>query len=435
MPYYINAPTLSSATAVYDDPQLTICSANGYYAEGPVVRQQIDCVLLPEQQCPFCGVECGFTVIGPVNKGVYYFSVELGFSTGPVEIRFDPKDYPNGIQVVYDSTVYNSVISPLFGVLSAPTSLPVFVGDETEDCGIVGTHTLQEFEYIGADSSFHNLGTTEVVNVLASQSQLTWSSPGSCVMIIPKPNATPSSLVIKAISPCDLDSFSISVSCPGDGDVFEVDGSEGGPEELICGYPSVGISYYLIPVNGDGTTLGLYDMLYNEPDCTTPLADNYYLSSACPAPNAWFRVENGIIVEFGECDSTFKYDVQVCGNTSAPTFVVLSPFTLTLGNTVSLSDPIYEGCRFEVISVAAVESTPIALVVEESTDSCENSCVYYKVYNEDMKPAIVNYTDCEKDPQTVTIPFHAFVYICAMVDTITSAQEIEIGFEDCQCPS
>jgi hypothetical protein len=254
-------------------------------------------------------------------------------------------------------------------------------------------------------------------------------------MVIPKPNATPSSLVIKAISPCDLDSFSISVSCPGDGDVFEINGSEGGSEELICGFPSSGVSYYVIPVNGDGSTLGLYDMLYNEPACITSLADNYYLSDACPDPNAWFRVENGIITEFGECTDTFNYYVRVCGNTSAPTIVVLSPFPLTLGNTVSLSDPIYEGCRFEVISVAKEEDTPIALVVEESEDKCDNSCVYYKVYNKDMKPAIVNYTDCAKDPQTVTIPFHAFVYICAQVDTITSAQEIEIGFEDCQCPS
>lgn len=50
--YYLNAPSLASATAVYDDALLTTLSADGYYAEGVIVRQQVSGVLLPQQLCP-----------------------------------------------------------------------------------------------------------------------------------------------------------------------------------------------------------------------------------------------------------------------------------------------------------------------------------------------------------------------------------------------
>ncbi|MFN5250154.1 MAG: hypothetical protein ACK5DE_03850 [Bacteroidota bacterium] len=50
--YYLNAPSLASATSVFDDASLTTISADGYYAEGVIVRQQLDGVLLPQQICP-----------------------------------------------------------------------------------------------------------------------------------------------------------------------------------------------------------------------------------------------------------------------------------------------------------------------------------------------------------------------------------------------
>lgn len=435
MPYFINAPTLSAATAVFTDAAMTMCAPDGFYADGPIVRQQVGCVLLPEQECPFCGAPCGCVFDGPVNKGVYYFSVNLGAATGPVEVRFDPQNYPNGIEVTFDSTVYNTVVSPFFGPLSAPAGLPTFVGYDAEDCGIVGTHTLEEFEFRGSDNSFHNLGTTDVVNVLASQNQLTWASPGTCVMVIPKPNPTPTNLLVKVISPCDKDSFFISISCPGDGEETSIGGnSGGGPGELICGYPSGDLTYYVVPVNGNGITFGLYDFVYLDAAYSIPLPDNYYLSGNCPAPYKWFRIENGIIVEFGECDATFKYFVRLCGDRQAEEIVVLSPFPLTIGNTVSLSDPIYEGCRFEVTRVSEEGETPVALVVTQYEQKCNYSCVYYKVYNYDSTAATVDYKDCAENSQTTTIPAHSFIYLCALVDSVKSEQKAKAIFESCQCP-
>jgi hypothetical protein len=431
MPYYINAPTLSAATAVYTNAAMTICADDGYYADGPVVRQQVGCVLLPAEECPLCSIDCDAQWNGAVNKGVYYFSVNLRSTTGPVLISFSPSQQPNGIEATFDSTVYNTVVSPLFGALSAPAGLPVFVGLDTEDCGIVGTHTLEE--YALRTDGMHDLGTTDVVNVAASQMQLTWSAPGICTMVIPKPNPTPTTLTVKVIAPCEYDIFRINISCPDSSSVYEIPGNtEGGPGELICGYPTGSISYYVIPVNGDGTELGLYDFMYYDDTCTTPLVDNYYLSGSCPSPYQWFRIENGIIVEFGDCESTFKYSVQNC--LTGDVIIVLSPLTLTANTgTVELSDPSYAGCRFTPKGVAT--GTPVALVsAYYSTENCNEVCAYYKVYNLDSKTADVDYNDCAGTPQTTTIPIHSFIYLCAQIGSITSSETINSIPEDCQCP-
>ena len=52
--YYLNAPSLGSATAVFLDEALSECAPNGYYSNGVIVREQVGCVLLPQQSCPSC---------------------------------------------------------------------------------------------------------------------------------------------------------------------------------------------------------------------------------------------------------------------------------------------------------------------------------------------------------------------------------------------
>lgn len=53
-PFYINGPSLSSSTAVFLDAALTTCAPDGFYSDGIVSREQVDCALLPEQICTAC---------------------------------------------------------------------------------------------------------------------------------------------------------------------------------------------------------------------------------------------------------------------------------------------------------------------------------------------------------------------------------------------
>lgn len=49
--YYLNAPSLESATAVFSDADLLVLAADGFYSDGVISRQQVGGVLLPQQLC------------------------------------------------------------------------------------------------------------------------------------------------------------------------------------------------------------------------------------------------------------------------------------------------------------------------------------------------------------------------------------------------
>jgi len=49
--YYINAPSLGSATAIFTNAALTTLAPNGFYSDGVISRQQVSGVLLPQQDC------------------------------------------------------------------------------------------------------------------------------------------------------------------------------------------------------------------------------------------------------------------------------------------------------------------------------------------------------------------------------------------------
>lgn len=55
--YYLNAPSLGSATCVFTDASLTTVASNGFYSDGAISRELVDGVLLPEQACPSCVAE------------------------------------------------------------------------------------------------------------------------------------------------------------------------------------------------------------------------------------------------------------------------------------------------------------------------------------------------------------------------------------------
>ncbi len=52
--YYLNGPSLGSSTAVFTDVDLTVCAPDGFYSDGTISREQVNCVLLPQQVCPNC---------------------------------------------------------------------------------------------------------------------------------------------------------------------------------------------------------------------------------------------------------------------------------------------------------------------------------------------------------------------------------------------
>lgn len=301
--YYLNAPSLSAATAVFTDANLTTCAPDGYYRQGSVVRQLVGCVLLPPQVCPACVDDCNTGTIEGANPESV-FNVSLNVGSGPADvgaiiIRFNPLSAPDGIYSQFDGVVYNTLSSPTYGLLSADPNIPIYIGDSSADCGLVidSPHVLDVYSWYNL--TFNPTLTTETVTIVPTQLDLTATSPGDCVMVVPKPLATPSIVDIKIISPCPLTDFAMEVSCP----------------TILSGFSSTIVwdsfvsacvalqnqTYYYVHVNGAAGVLGLYDWVFSDYYGENVLTNGYYGSTACPPGSTWFRVQDGIIVEFGGC--------------------------------------------------------------------------------------------------------------------------------------
>lgn len=69
--YYLDGPSLSSATVVYTDATLTTVAADGFYSDGTIVREQALGVLLPQSSCPSCSF----------NQFTIYFDVTTSPNT------------------------------------------------------------------------------------------------------------------------------------------------------------------------------------------------------------------------------------------------------------------------------------------------------------------------------------------------------------------
>lgn len=297
--YYLNAPSLGSATSVFTNAGLTVLAADGFYSDGVIVREQISGLLVAQQTCPACATPCGGSISASGNQGVYYLNIDLGADIGAVIITFNPASVPDGISALFDSVVYNGVSSPSYGWLQGTAGLPTYVGVTASDCGIVANspYTLDEFQYNG--STFTPLATTTSVSVVSGQMQLTAAMPGNCKMVIPKTAASPSVIDMTFIGPCLGTVFSIGVACPAPLTSFA--SSTVNVDSATACSATIDQTYYVAHVNGAAGTLGLYDLVFSDANGEFKLGAGFYKTTAAGTDD-WYEVDaNGVIVAFGEC--------------------------------------------------------------------------------------------------------------------------------------
>lgn len=316
--FYLDAPSLSTATVVYSNAALTTVAANGFYSDGSIVREQVSGVLLPSVTCPSCSIPCGPTISVNSSQGVYYLNTNLGSPTGAVIVRFNTTSVPDGIKAVYNSVVYNGLSSPSFGWRQGTVGLTTYLGSLSDACssGIVAgsPYTLSEFQYNG--TTFAPLGTLETVSIASGQMQLTASAPGNCVMVIPKTAAAPSILDLTLIGPCVSTVFDILVSCPAALPSFA--SSTVNVDSTAACAATVNQTYYVAYVSGGSGVLGLYDLVFSDANGEFKLAAGYYKTTAA-GTSEWFQVDaNGVIIAFGDCllsQFTIYFDSSTTPNT------------------------------------------------------------------------------------------------------------------------
>jgi hypothetical protein len=305
--YYLNAPSLGSATAIFTDNALSICAPDGFYSNGSIVREQVSCVLLPQQTCPACATPCGETINASGGQGIYLLDLETGTTGGDIGaiiVRFDPYSAPDGIRATLGVNVYNKLTSSVDGLHQSSTSGNfTYVGAISGDCGISGTTypSLAEFSYDG--TAFVATGGTQSITVNAGDVSLGAVAPGNCLMVIPKLTPSPSIINFEVVGPCSGTAWQMSIACP----------------ELLIGFSSSvnavssvaacalyeTVTYYNASLAGTPGTVGLYDFVYADAYGSTPLtAGYYYAAGSITGSNDWFQVSSaGVVVALGVCVS------------------------------------------------------------------------------------------------------------------------------------
>ena len=444
MAYYLDGPSLALATSVYTDAELTICAPDGVYSDGSITRVLAGCVLGSSKFCPSCGEDCGNRVDNNTKlAGTYSSIIDLGNdpgNIGAVIVRFNPLDLggvetPKGIIVTYDGVNYNTFSSPVYGLLTAPTNLPVYIGRQSDDCGIVSgsPFVLPNNNWDVSSGSYVYNGTTSAVSVLPSQVQTNISSAGECIMVIPKLSLNPSSLDITVHSPCLYAGFKLTVECPTS--LFPTYTSQVGiTPDAICQYED-NLIYYNAPVNGNGTILGLFDWIFIDINGEVLASDGYYYApSMLPNPYDWFFVQSGIITQMGQC--TYNgFVLRRCtdGQTLVAGFGGVPG--VTIGDFVTITNPLYSACVWEVIANSSATPTETIDTLTPYT-SCSDSCASYSIDNMTGSTQTANYVDCAGASQSVSVAAYSTEYVCARVGSVTvpgSPAGVLVTVDSCSC--
>lgn len=303
--YYLNAPSLASATAVFSNAGLTTLAADGFYSDGVISREQVGGVLLPQQSCPTCATPCGSTINASGGQGIYLLDLDTGSTSGDIGaviVRFDPYGVPDGIRGTLGANVYNKLVSSVDGLHeSSNAGHLTYVGQAAADCGISGTTYPALLEYSYNGTSFVATGNTQSVTVAPGDVSLGASAPGSCLMVIPKLTPTPSIINFEVVGPCSGTAWSMSVNCPVlltgfSSSVMAVS------DIAVCELTET-VTYYNASLANTPGTVGLYDLVFADEYGGTQLAAGYYLATgSITGGNDWFQVDsNGVVIDLGTC--------------------------------------------------------------------------------------------------------------------------------------
>lgn len=373
--YYLDAPSLGSATSVFIDSALTVCAPDGYYSDGVITREQVGCVLLPEQPCPECGLPCDSTLLADEDyQGVFRVDSNSGTATGAIKVWLDPQNIPEGIRVVFNSQVYNKLSSPIDGLHQTTSTFGyTYIGNTANDCGITGMTypALTNYTFDGVD--FVNQGSTQTITITAADVSLSAGNPGKCLMVIPKPSPAVAILNAYIVGPCATSAFELQIDCPELLPSVLGTAARETPELACTGERSE--EYYFASVN-NALTIGLYDYVFLDAYGSTPLGDGYYGIDNGGTTN-YIQIQSGIVIAIGVCcapgggtygivtDTSNAWNNPPAdignftslvwrvrsnnGAWSAPTAGAIAAYNNNFGSNpvVTLDDPTFEAC-FEV---------------------------------------------------------------------------------------
>lgn len=266
--YYLDAPTLPGATAVFSNVTLTTLAADGFYSDGlGTVREQVGGVLGISIVCPTCYTPCGTSIDttgGLLGQGIFDMPFNVPITQGCIIIYIEPFTNDIGIRAAFDSVLYNQMTNATYGYLASNNANNyTYIGDSTlpAPCGTnIGTElntggypvapatTLNQWDYTGG--AFALASTFATVTGTSGDLALTAAAPGYCTLYIPKPLYTSGVVDVSVFGPCAVSDFELQVNCP----VMLVGVDASDPSPADCNLAALPHTYYNVP--NQGGTLG-----------------------------------------------------------------------------------------------------------------------------------------------------------------------------------
>ena len=313
--FYIDTSLFSTATAVWTDTALTAKAVDGWYqapVEGVIAyRQQTSGLLGAVTNC-VCTVSCDIPVSADGAIGSYVVDIDTGDDVadiGALVIYFTAQNIPDGILATYDSATYNTLTSNAHGVEIATAGELNFVGQSTvsgcEASDLEGSTTsVNNFAYNG--SGFSTDGTSTSI-VIPASGTVNLNATGNLwyTLVIPKPNATPSTLNLQMVGVCDGTVFAFKAFCPAALPSFTTNSVEA-TAVLACAATQDQTYYFAHNSSTSGGTSPVIDgniipqvgnFVYSDNTGTTALANGFYkLSSTTVA-----QVASGVVSAISIC--------------------------------------------------------------------------------------------------------------------------------------
>ena len=410
--YYLNGPDLASSTAIFADDEMNVCAPNGLYSNGIIVRELLNCVLLPSQPCPQCALPCGNVAGESLDiNGTFLGQISGGPDTGAVVIySIVGNQIPDGVLVTYNGQTYNQLT--YIGNVGGPVGLNTPLGQPTyygSNNNTPGSTTSLPIYTIQTDGSYIPNGNSQPITVTANQLDLRGGGTRVYTQVIPKNSTSVSVLNVDFYGPILGTFFSFQTDCPIQLDSFLGSGIQA---DDTCSAAT--INYYFAQ---NATTTATFPITFTPETLATPGIGNYVFLDdgggtainntatsqfVILADNTYIEIQYGIVIATGTCTpaglpcggtltppagsrGVYQLDIDA-GTTVSDTGAILIYF-----NPASIPDGIrvlYDGVFYNRLSSASdgnLQSTSgvanAFTILGDPTDNCVPATPNTGVYN------------------------------------------------------
>ena len=291
--FYWAGVTFQSATQLYTDSNLTIVAPDGWYSIGGFYREMSGGILGATQNCPTCAppnteaVPCDTSLIpDPASVGKFTATFNAGSTTGAIIVIFDPVMVPDKCTWTYDGVSASEYSSPNYGYLqgiigNGGSASPLEFGclDINNNVAWLGNaYGSNGLQFPGGDYTWlpnvppsvgswnwSGVVTPNILGPYDNQTNggidLVPTGPlvGNCMMVVPKTNSSPSTIIVEMEGVCINTAWSVKVNCPIRLNEFKA-GVEGG----VCGDKSLPSLYTASPhtTTGVSNIIQVHDWIF-----------------------------------------------------------------------------------------------------------------------------------------------------------------------------